>query len=81
MITLSAIILCRVACLSHSPYAGCGQTLPMKIRKAESSGECPPGTPSEGSTHIRRIAEEHISSERARQAEVGADARNVAPQE
>jgi hypothetical protein len=53
----------------------------MKIRKAESSGECPPGTPSEGSTHIRRIAEEHISSERARQAEVGADARNVAPQE
>jgi hypothetical protein len=50
----SAIKLCRVACLNPSPYAGYGQTLPMKIQKAKSSGEWPPGTPSEGSTHIRR---------------------------
>jgi hypothetical protein len=35
----SAIILCRVACLSLSPYARYGQTLPTKIRKAESSRE------------------------------------------
>jgi hypothetical protein len=55
--------------------------LSQKIQKAESSGEWPPGTPSKGSTHIRRTAEEHISLERTRQAEAGADARNVAPQE
>jgi hypothetical protein len=27
----SAIMHCRVACLSLSPYAGCGQALPTKI--------------------------------------------------
>jgi hypothetical protein len=29
----SAIILYRVACLSRSPYAGCGQTLQQKSKK------------------------------------------------
>jgi hypothetical protein len=31
--------------------------------------------------HIRRTPKEHVSSERARQAEVGADTRNMASQE
>jgi hypothetical protein len=29
----SAIILCQVACLNPSPYAGCGQTLQQKSEK------------------------------------------------
>jgi hypothetical protein len=77
----SAIMLCRIACLNLPSYTGCGQTLPRKIREARSSGEWPPGTPSEGSMHIRRTPKEHVSSERARQAEVGADTRNMASQE
>jgi hypothetical protein len=40
----STVILCWVACLNPSPYAGCGQTLTMKVRKAESSREWPSGT-------------------------------------
>jgi hypothetical protein len=77
----SAIMLCRVACLSLPPYAGCGQTLPRKIQEAKSSREWPPGTPSKGLTHIRSASKEHVSSERAQKAEAGADARNMAPQE
>jgi hypothetical protein len=50
----SAIKLCQVACLNLSPYAGCGQSLTTEIQRAESSHEWPPGTPSKGSTHIRR---------------------------
>jgi hypothetical protein len=44
----SAVILCRVACLNPSPYAGFGQTLTTKFRQTESSREWPPGTPSKG---------------------------------
>jgi hypothetical protein len=65
----SAIMLCRVIYLLSLPsYIGCGQTLSRKIREAE------------GSTHLRRTPEEHLSSERAQQAEAGADTRNRAPQ-
>jgi hypothetical protein len=33
MIALLSLCFCQVACLSHSPYAGCGQTLPRKFEK------------------------------------------------
>jgi hypothetical protein len=72
---------CRVAYLNLPPYAVCDQDLVAENRKTEGSREWPPGARCKRKTHIRRADEEHISSERARQAEAGADARNVAPQE
>jgi hypothetical protein len=77
----STIIRCRVACLNLSPYAGCDQALAIEIRKTEGSREWPPGARCKGKMHIRRADKEHISSERARQAEAGVDVRNVVPQE
>jgi hypothetical protein len=77
----SASIRCRVACLNLPPYAGCDQALAKEDRKTESSREWPLGACCKRKAHIRRADEEHISSERARQAEAGEDARDVAPQE
>jgi hypothetical protein len=77
----SASIRCRVACLNLPPYAGCDQALAKEDQKTEGSREWPPGAHCKRKMHIRRADEEHISSERARQAEAGVGARNVVPQE
>jgi hypothetical protein len=70
-----------VACLNLPPYVGCDQALVKVNQKTEGSREWPPGACCKRKTHIRRADEEHLSSERARQAEAGADVRDVAPQE
>jgi hypothetical protein len=77
----SACIRCQVACLNLFLYAERNHALSEEVQEVESSREWPPGACCQGKAHIRRGDEEHLSSERARQAETRADAIDVAAQE
>jgi hypothetical protein len=77
----SACIRCRVVCPNLPLYAERDHALIEEVREVESSRAWSPGACCQGEAHIRRADEEHLSPERARQAETRADSRVVAPQE
>jgi hypothetical protein len=81
MITLLPVYIVELLVLIFPLMQDVIKALAKENQKTEDSREWPPGARCKRKPHIRRADEEHISSERARQAEAGADMRDVAPQE